>query len=117
LLQAREDLNRDDVALVRVEQLFPLPVDQMLAVMEKYSHVEDMVWAQEEPKNMGAWGHLLMHFPQAARLRVAARRIYASPAAGSPARSKMRHQQVIDYVFDIKKDNTTRPTTLAASAK
>jgi 2-oxoglutarate dehydrogenase E1 component len=117
LLQAREDLNRDDVALVRIEQLFPLPVDQMLAVMEKYSHVEDMVWAQEEPKNMGAWGHLLMHFPRASRLRVAARRIYASPAAGSPARSKMRHQQVIDYVFDIKKDNTTRPITLAASAK
>jgi 2-oxoglutarate dehydrogenase E1 component len=117
LLATREELNRKDVALVRVEQLFPLPVAQMQAVMEKYSHVTDMVWAQEEPRNMGAWGHLMMHFPDANRLRVAARRIYASPAAGSPARSKMRHQQVIDYVFDITKDNTKRPSSATANSQ
>ena len=117
LLAARDELNREDVALIRVEQLFPLPVDQMKAVMEKYSHVSDMVWAQEEPRNMGAWGHLMMHFPDAGKLRVAARRIYASPAAGSPARSKMRHQQVIDYVFDITKDNTKRPSSVSVNAQ
>jgi 2-oxoglutarate dehydrogenase E1 component len=117
LLAVREELKREDVALVRVEQLFPLPVDQMKAVMDKYSHVSDMVWAQEEPRNMGAWGHLMMHFPDAHRFRVAARRIYASPAAGSPARSKMRHQQVIDYVFDITKDNTKRPSAVTVNAK
>lgn len=117
LLATREELNRKDVALVRVEQLFPLPVAQMQAVMEKYSHVTDMVWAQEEPRNMGAWGHLMMHFPDANRLRVAARRIYASPAAGSPARSKMRHQQVIDYVFDITKDNTKRASSATANSQ
>ena len=117
LLATREELNRKDVALVRVEQLFPLPVAQMQGVMEKYSHVTDMVWAQEEPRNMGAWGHLMMHFPDANRLRVAARRIYASPAAGSPARSKMRHQQVIDYVFDITKDNTKRPSSATANSQ
>jgi 2-oxoglutarate dehydrogenase E1 component len=112
LLAAREELNRNDVALVRVEQLFPLPVEQIQSTMEKYSHVNDLVWAQEEPRNMGAWGHLLMHFPDAGRFRVAARRIYASPAAGSPARSKMRHQQVIDFVFDKSKDNSKRPNTV-----
>ena len=66
---------------------------------------DDLVWAQEEPKNMGAWSHLLMHYERASTFRVASRRIYASPAAGSAVRSKMRHQQVIDYVFDKTMDN------------
>jgi 2-oxoglutarate dehydrogenase E1 component len=109
LLQVREEQERDDVALVRVEQLFPLPAQQMRSVIEKYKNADDLVWAQEEPRNMGAWSHLLMHFKEASGFRVASRRIYASPAAGSAVRSKMRHQQVIDYVFDKTKDNQTRP--------
>ncbi len=108
LLEVKEQQDRNDVALVRVEQLFPLPGDQMRALMEKYKGAEDLVWAQEEPRNMGAWSHLLMHFPEASRFRVASRRIYASPAAGSAVRSKIRHQQVIDYVFDKSKDNQTQ---------
>ncbi|WP_339706572.1 2-oxoglutarate dehydrogenase E1 component [uncultured Kriegella sp.] len=109
LLAVQEDQKRDDVALVRVEQLFPLPSDQMSAVIEKYTNADDVVWAQEEPRNMGAWSHLMMHFKDAGKFRVASRRFYASPAAGSAVRSKRRHQQVIDYVFDKTKDNMTRP--------
>ena len=105
LLAFREENKREDVALVRVEQLFPVPTKQMKAVMEKYTNAGDKVWAQEEPRNMGAWGHLTMHFSEAHKLRVASRRFYASPAAGSAVRSKRRHQQVIDYVFDINKNN------------
>lgn len=109
LLAQREELSRDDVALVRIEQLFPLPSEQMKAVIKKYKKADDLVWAQEEPRNMGAWSHLMMHFSDAHKFRVASRRFYASPAAGSSVRSKMRHQQVIDYVFDKTKDNMTRP--------
>ena len=105
LLAHKEEHNREDVALVRVEQLFPMPTKQMRAIMEKYKNADDKVWAQEEPRNMGAWGHMVMHFPEANKLRVASRRFYASPAAGSAVRSKRRHQQVIDYVFDIEKNN------------
>jgi 2-oxoglutarate dehydrogenase E1 component len=108
LLAYREENNREDVALVRVEQLFPVPTEQMKAIMDKYKNAEDKVWAQEEPRNMGAWGHLTMHFSEADKLRVASRRFYASPAAGSAVRSKRRHQQVIDYVFDISKNNMGR---------
>ncbi len=111
LLAAREEHKRADVALVRVEQLFPVPADQMNAAIKKYKNVDDLVWAQEEPKNMGAWSHMLMHFDGAGKFRVASRRFYASPAAGSSVRSKKRHQQVIDFVFDKTKDNMTRPTT------
>ncbi|MEZ2416169.1 2-oxoglutarate dehydrogenase E1 component [Muriicola sp. E247] len=109
LLAEREELSRDDVALVRIEQLFPLPSEQLKAIIKKYKKADDLVWAQEEPRNMGAWSHLMMHFSDAHKFRVASRRFYASPAAGSSVRSKMRHQQVIDYVFDKNKDNMTRP--------
>jgi len=109
LLAVKETLERDDVALVRVEQLFPLPEEQMKKVMAKYKNVDDYVWAQEEPRNMGAWSHLLMHFSEVQKFRVASRRFYAAPAAGSAVRSKKRHQQVIDYVFDKSKDNMFKP--------
>ncbi len=108
LLAAREELGREDVALVRVEQLFPLPSEQMKEIIKKYKQADDLVWAQEEPRNMGAWSHMMMHFSDAARFRVASRRFYASPAAGSAVRSKMRHQQVIDFIFDKEKNNMTR---------
>lgn len=109
LLAEREKLNRDDVALVRIEQLFPLPINQIDAILEKYNQADDLVWAQEEPRNMGAWSHLMMHYPKSDSFRVASRRFYASPAAGSAVRSKNRHQQVLDFVFDKSKDNMTRP--------
>jgi len=111
LLAEKEDQKRDNVALVRVEQLFPIPANQLNEIIKKYKNVDDIVWAQEEPRNMGAWSHMLMHYQNASSFRVASRRFYASPAAGSAVRSKKRHQQVIDYVFDDSKDNMTRPTT------
>ena len=108
LLESRETLEREDVAIVRIEQLFPLAVDQIQTQIDLYKNVKDIVWAQEEPRNMGAWSHLLMHLPMASKFRVASRRFYASPAAGSAVRSKRRHQEVIDYVFDASKDNMIR---------
>ena len=105
LLAKREELKRKDVALVRLEQLFPLPVEQMQSIMKKYTKASEIVWAQEEPRNMGAWGHLLMHFDGAKTFRVASRRFYGAPAAGSAVRSQRRHSEVINYVFDKTKDN------------
>ncbi|WP_340200497.1 2-oxoglutarate dehydrogenase E1 component [Ascidiimonas sp. W6] len=105
LENARQEKGRDDVALVRVEQLFPLPSKQMKAVIKKYKNADDVVWAQEEPRNMGAWSHIFMHFDDVHKLRVASRRFYASPAAGSATRDKKRQKAVIEYVFDKTKDN------------
>lgn len=108
LLARKEESKRDDVALVRLEQLFPIPTKKINAIIEKYKSADDLVWAQEEPRNMGGWSHLMMHYKDAHKFRVASRRFYAAPAAGSGVRSKMRHQQVIDFVFDKTKDNMTR---------
>lgn len=104
LLDAREQKQRFDVALVRLEQLFPLPKAEIEILLKKYAKAE-VVWAQEEPRNMGAYGHLLLHLPQARDFRVASRRFYGAPAAGSATRSKRRHQEIIEYVFDKTKDN------------
>ncbi|EGV43793.1 2-oxoglutarate dehydrogenase E1 component [Bizionia argentinensis JUB59] len=105
LLEERENLERNDVALVRIEQLFPLPIDAIKAVIEKYKHAEEIVWAQEEPRNMGAYSHMLMHLDEAKTFRSASRRPYGAPAAGSAVRSKKRHKEVIDFVFDKTKNN------------
>ncbi|MBR9845479.1 MAG: 2-oxoglutarate dehydrogenase E1 component [Algicola sp.] len=105
LLEQREQLERDDVALVRVEQLFPLPEQQIKDAIAKYKNADDIVWAQEEPRNMGAYSHILMHLEEAKSFRAASRRPYGAPAAGSSVRSKKRHQEVIDYVFDKTKNN------------
>ncbi|MDT0685206.1 2-oxoglutarate dehydrogenase E1 component [Autumnicola psychrophila] len=100
LLDHREKNDRDDVALVRVEQLFPLPVQKMKETMQKYNNADDLVWAQEEPRNMGAYGHLLLHFDEARNMRICSRKFYGSPAAGSSVRFKRRHDRVIAGVFD-----------------
>ncbi|MFD0977020.1 2-oxoglutarate dehydrogenase E1 component [Salinimicrobium gaetbulicola] len=105
LLERKEEENRDDVALVRIEQLFPLPADQMKKVMEKYKNADDIVWAQEEPRNMGAYSHLLLHFEESKNFRVCSRKFYGSPAAGSSVRFKKRHERVIAAVFDKSSDS------------
>ena len=108
LLEQRKQLERDDVALVRVEQLFPLPEEDIKAILKAYDHVDDVVWAQEEPRNMGAYSHILMHLEEAKSFRAATRRPYGAPAAGSSVRSKKRHQQVIDFVFDKSMNNQVK---------
>lgn len=99
LVAERENLKRDDVAFVRIEQLFPLPVEQLKAVIAKYENADDYVWAQEEPRNMGAYGYMLMNFNEV-KLRVASLKAYSAPAAGSYTRSKKRHAAAIAMVFD-----------------
>ena len=89
----------NDVAIVTIEELFPLPVERMEEIIAQYPDAE-IIWAQEEPRNMGAYSHLLLHYPESRNWRVCARHMYAAPATGSPARSKRRHARVIEDVFN-----------------
>ena len=102
LLEEREILERDDVALVRIEQLFPLHLEKLQKVIDRYPNVVNYVWAQEEPRNMGAWSFMLERF-DLVKLNVCSRKYYAVPAAGSSTRFKKRHKAVIDSVFNDKK--------------
>lgn len=105
LIEEKNRLGRNDIAIVRIEQLFPLPKNHMRSIIKKYKNADDIVWAQEEPINMGAYAHLLINFKEANKFRVAARRFYAATAAGSSARYLKRHKEVIDFVFDKNKNN------------
>ncbi|RXP59396.1 2-oxoglutarate dehydrogenase E1 component [Lutibacter sp. HS1-25] len=102
LLAERTALEREDIALVRIEQLFPLHLDKLQAVIDKYPNVKKYVWAQEEPENMGAWSFMLQRF-RLVNLEVASQPFKAVPAAGSSTRFKRRHQRIIDKVFDTTK--------------
>ena len=93
------------MAIVRIEQLFPLPKEVIKSIIKKYSNASDIVWAQEEPRNMGAYGFLLMNLKEAKDFRIASRRNYGATAAGSSIRFQKRHKEVIEYVFDLEKDN------------
>ena len=95
----RENNGRKDVAVVRIEQLFPLPVEQLKAIIAQYPNADDYVWAQEEPKNMGAYSYMLMNF-DLVKWRLASLKAYAAPAAGSYTRAKRRHADALKMVFD-----------------
>jgi 2-oxoglutarate dehydrogenase E1 component len=95
----RENNGRKDVAVVRIEQLFPLPVEQLKAIIAKYPNADDYVWAQEEPKNMGAYSYMLMNF-DLVKWRLASLKAYSAPAAGSYTRAKRRQADAIRMVFD-----------------
>ena len=99
IVAKREELGRNDVAVVRLEQLFPLATDQIKAIIDSYPNADDYVWAQEEPKNMGAYSYMLMNF-DLVKLRLASPKAYSAPAAGSYERSKKRQANAIAMVFD-----------------
>ncbi|MFC4738648.1 2-oxoglutarate dehydrogenase E1 component [Flavobacterium ponti] len=99
IIEKREELERNDVAVVRLEQLFPLAIDQIKEIIASYPNVDDYVWAQEEPKNMGAYSYMLMNF-DLVKLRLASPKAYSAPAAGSYERSKKRQKNAIAMIFD-----------------
>ncbi len=87
LVQKREELKRPDVAIVRLEQLYPFPANQVNAVLNKYANA-DKFWIQEEPQNMGAWDYLLRHWRHTT-IDCIARKASASTATGF----KMKHDE------------------------
>jgi 2-oxoglutarate dehydrogenase E1 component len=99
ILAEREKLDRNDVALVRIEQLFPLPTEQLKAIINSYPNADDYVWAQEEPKNMGAYSYMLVNF-DLVPWRLASLKNYSAPASGSHTRDRRRHADAIRMVFD-----------------
>jgi 2-oxoglutarate dehydrogenase E1 component len=98
LVEHREKTGAFNTALVRLEQLYPLPLKQMRQVIDRYPHAKRYVWAQEEPANMGAWSFILRNFKEVELLMVA-RPESGSPATGSPRLHALRQQKIIDKSF------------------
>nr|WP_312751108.1 2-oxoglutarate dehydrogenase E1 component [Psychrobacter sanguinis] len=93
LLEQRRELGLDHVAIIRIEQLYPLPEERMVEEVQKYANLEEIVWCQEEPLNQGAWYYLAPHMfrifgPQGDQPRVTKAHIVdpvARPASAAPA--------------------------------
>jgi 2-oxoglutarate dehydrogenase E1 component len=92
-----------DVALVRVEQLYPWPEELLARTLERHPRVERVVWAQEEPANMGAWSFVRERIqallPAEARLAYAGRRASSSPAVGSARIHKQEQAALVEAAF------------------
>ena len=103
LLAHRKELGRKDVAIVRVEQLYPFPKQELAALLEAYAPNTPVVWVQDEPENMGAWPFLRLRFGERLLgrhpLSGAHRDESASPATGSAHSHKLEQQELIDRAF------------------
>jgi 2-oxoglutarate dehydrogenase E1 component len=86
------------VAIVRIEQLFPFPTEQVQNIIKKYKDAKEIIWAQEEPENMGAWGFLLRVMSKGfdKKITVVAQPASASPATGSAKMAAARHRAVLE---------------------
>jgi 2-oxoglutarate dehydrogenase E1 component len=93
------------VAICRIEQLFPLPVTELLGAIDAYPHLEEIVWLQEEPENMGAWDFIrpsLEALAGSRRLAVLARPRSSSPAEGSAARHAHNQERLVARAFQVE---------------
>ena len=103
LIAQRESDGRADTAIVRVEQLYPLPAEQIRATLDRYPNASDLVWVQEEPANMGAWQFMALnlpeHLPQGRTFRRVSRRASASPAVGSAKVHDVEQRQLVAEAF------------------
>ncbi|MOA34522.1 2-oxoglutarate dehydrogenase E1 component [compost metagenome] len=117
LLDQQQKDGRKDVAVVRLEQIYPFPYEQYNAIKEKYSNAEEWIWVQEEPENMGAWPWLVRHLRREP-LDVIARLEASSPATGYSKLHVAQQLNIIAKAFASKvksevKDNVKKTTEKA----
>ncbi|WP_109832547.1 2-oxoglutarate dehydrogenase E1 component [Reichenbachiella versicolor] len=97
LLDKQQKDKRDDVAIIRMEQLHPFPKKQVMAELDKYK-VDTVHWVQEEPENMGAWSFILRSFREVKK-DVISRKSAASPATGYAKVHKQEQEEIIEKSF------------------
>jgi 2-oxoglutarate dehydrogenase E1 component len=98
LYEEQQKNDRDDVALIRIEQLHPFPTAQVNALLSQYSKNAELYWVQEEPENMGYWAYMLRAFGQG-KMRVISRKLSASPATGYLKTHTEEQAQLIKKAF------------------
>jgi len=98
LLAKQEEDKRDDVAIVRVEQLYPFPEKQIRAIIKKYNKSAAMFWVQEEPANMGYWD-FVMRYMRKDNIELISRKPSASPATGFKKVHDQQQARVVDTAF------------------
>ena len=98
LLEHYENLDKGNIAFVRLEQLYPFPETQLKSIFNKYGKDCKYVWAQEEPLNMGPWSYILRKW-EYSKIVCFSREESGSPASGSPKVFERRQQEIINKVM------------------
>jgi 2-oxoglutarate dehydrogenase E1 component len=112
LLDARRENDIDDIAIVRIEQLYPFPYVEFRAVLESYTNVERVVWCQEEPRNQGTWynnrhrmGRIIHDLGRDIKFTFAGRDPSASPAAGYTALHVRTQTRLVRKALNLPVDD------------
>ena len=102
LISSDHRASHRDVAVCRLEQLYPVPMRDLRAMFDAYPKAGEIVWVQEEPENMGAWDFIRPHLQEVSggrTVRHVARPRSASPAEGSAARHALNQQVLVNLAF------------------
>ena len=102
LIASEHRAARRDIAICRLEQLYPVPMRDLRAMLDIYGSADEIVWVQEEPENMGAWDFIRPHLQEVSNgrtVRRVARPRSASPAEGSAARHALNQQALVKQAF------------------
>ncbi|MFC6268527.1 2-oxoglutarate dehydrogenase E1 component [Frigoriflavimonas asaccharolytica] len=111
LLERQEKLNDDTIAIVRLEQIYPLNTDGISKILDKYNARTSFVWAQEEPENMGAWSYILRNFRET-NIEVISPVQSATPAPGSHKMFERIQCGIMNRVFGTEEAPEARPVTV-----
>jgi 2-oxoglutarate dehydrogenase E1 component len=109
LMSAREERKPSGVGIVRLEQMYPFPADEVRDILARYPETAEIVWAQEEPRNMGAWRFVQEQIepilePSSRAIRYAGRAPSASPATGSLKRHQQEVAEILEAAFSANID-------------
>jgi 2-oxoglutarate dehydrogenase E1 component len=102
LLEAKQKEGNNEVAIIRLEQLYPLPIIQLKEILAKYKNVKEYLWVQEESENMGAWAYIHRAFKEV-NLKYVGRHESASPATGYSKLHTQQQQSIVDSVIEKQK--------------
>jgi len=101
LLDKQQSDQRQDVAIVRLEQLYPMPYDQLEAIKTKYKNASELIWVQEEPENMGAWPYISRKFRKSAfNFDLISRKESSSTATGYAKQHAAQQLDIINTAFE-----------------
>ncbi len=108
LLEVRRERQLDHVAIIRIEQLYPFPANDLKTILSEYANVKEFVWCQEEPLNQGAWYSSRHHFqeciPESMVVIFAGRIASAAPAAGYMSQHNREQNKLVEEALGISQD-------------